>query len=557
MRAAGSRRKALYVPPQLAERVAEQRTARQAGTKPYAVRLRLARLEKNRGPPRDHPDGVGEWNYVRLTRSASAVVSATCLPGERPPELLRRFDVSFLSMGSEKREPRIYPGQEGPPIKQGMPLPSGSFRYRLHHGAAWALGSHGAAILAQAGIIVLLAKLGSASVVGEYALALAIVSPIALLARLQLRAIIATDVAKEQRFGVYVALRLLTNLVTIGTVALVVSGLRYEAEFSYVVLASALAKTIENTSDVFLGRLQANEDWRRIAISSFTKAGCSLAAFLTAWMWGGGLALSILAFGAGQLVVLGCYELPAVRALLRPENETVWPVWNGASLSRLTMTSLPLGFVAMFVSLILQAPRYFVEAYEGTEALGYWSAVVQLATAPSLLLQPLGQASLSRLAWYDRGDDAAYRRLMGILIAAAVVIGIVGVAGTVALGEWALRLFYRPEYEALQPVLLVLMIGMSATHVAAILGFALTAARRFRPQLVLFALTAGASAVSCRLLLPGYGLVGAAYAHAATWLFACIGAAAILIWHRRERSGGFRTVVESDVPYVTDNNPLA
>jgi O-antigen/teichoic acid export membrane protein len=460
-------------------------------------------------------------------------------------------------MGPEKPEPRNYPGQVGPPIKQEMPLPGGSFRYRLHHGAAWALASHGAAILAQAGIIVLLAKLGSASVVGEYALALAIVAPIALLARLQLRAVIATDVVKEQRFGVYVALRLLTNLVTIGSVALVVSGLRYEAEFTYVVLAFALVKTIENTSDVFLGRLQANEDWRRIAISSFTKAGCSLAAFLTVWMWGAGLAPSILAFGAGHLVVLGCYELPAVRALLRPENETVWPIWNGALLSRLTKTSLPLGFVAMFVSLILQAPRYFVEAYEGTEALGYWSAVVQLATVPSLLLQPLGQASLSRLAWYDRGDEAAYRRLLGILIAAAVLIGIVGIAGTFALGEWALRVIYRPEYETLQPVLVVLMIGMSATHVAAILGFVLTAARRFRLQLVLFALTAVASAASCRLLLPEYGLLGAAYAHAATWLFACIGGSASLIWHRRQHTGESSAVVKPDLPYVADNNPLA
>ena len=442
-------------------------------------------------------------------------------------------------------------------MKQRMPDSHSSSRYRLHHGAAWALGSQGSAVLAQAGIIVFLAKLGSAAVVGEYSLALAIVAPVALLTRLQLRAVIATDVEREQRFGDYFALRLIANFVTIGAVALIVAGLSYDADFNRVVLALSLTKAIENTSDVFLGRLQASEDWRRIGIASVAKAACGLAAFLSVWMAGGGLAVSVLAFGAGQLTVLGCYELPAVRARLRGVRESVWPAWNWASLSRLAVTTLPLGFVSMLVSLSLQTPRYFVEAYEGTEALGYWSAVVQLATVTSLLLQPLGQASLARLASYDRGNPAAYRKLFGLLMAVAVLAGIAGIGGAYLLGGWALRLIYRPEYETLQPLLVVLMGGMLVTNVCTVLGYAMTAGRRFRSQLVLFAVTAGASALSCGLLLPEYGLLGAAYAHAATWLVASAGATGILIWHRRERAAESSELAAADLPYVAEDNPLA
>jgi O-antigen/teichoic acid export membrane protein len=274
-------------------------------------------------------------------------------------------------------------------------------------------------------------------------------------------------------------------------------------------------------------------------------------------MGGGGLAFSVLAFGAGQLAILCCYELPVVRAVLRRRDESVWPVWNGASVSRLAATTLPLGFVSMLVSLILQMPRYFVEAYEGTEALGYWSAVVQLATVTSLLLQPLGQASLTRLASYDRARPGAYRRLFGVLIAAAALTAIAGVGGAYLFGGWALRLIYRPEYEQLQPVLVVLMAGMLATNVCTVLGYGLTAGRRFRSQLVLFAVTAAASALSCWLLLPGYGLLGAAYAHAVTWLVACGGGIALLVWHRRERAGESRELAEADLPYVAEDNPLA
>jgi len=454
------------------------------------------------------------------------------------------------------RKPAACAGRDGPPIKQGMPAAHSSTRYRLHHGAAWALGSQGATILAQAAIIVFLAKLGSASVVGEYSLALAIVAPVALLTRLQLRAVIATDVGRTQRFGDYLALRLTTNLATIGAVALVVAGLNYDADFNYVVLAFALTKTIEHTSDVFLGRLQAIEDWRSIAVASVAKAACGLAAFLSVWMGGGGLALSVLAFGAGQLAILACYELPLVRAMLGRGRESLWPVWNRASLARLAATTLPLGFVSMLVSLTLQTPRYFVEAYEGTEALGYWSAVVQLAAVTSVLLQPLGQASLARLASYDRAHPGPYRKLFGFLIAAAVLTGIAGIAGAYLFGGWALRLIYRPEYEILQPVLLVLMAGMVATNVCTVLGIALTAARRFRSQLALFAVTAAAGAVSCGLLLPQYGLLGAAYAHAATWLVACAGGAAILFRHRRSAGLG-DPLAEEELPYVAEDNPLA
>jgi O-antigen/teichoic acid export membrane protein len=273
-------------------------------------------------------------------------------------------------------------------------------------------------------------------------------------------------------------------------------------------------------------------------------------------MAGGGLALSVLAFGAGQLAVLAFYEVPLVRGILDRGRESLWPVWNRASLARLAATTLPLGFVSMLVSLIIQTPRYFVEAYEGTEALGYWSAVVQLATVASVLLQPLGQASLTRLASYDRAHPGAYSKLLGLLIAAAVLTGMAGIGGAYLFGGWALRLIYRPEYEMLQPVLLVLMAGMVATNVCTVLGIALTAARRFRSQLALFAVTAAAGALSCAVLLPQYGLLGAAYAHAATWLVACAGGAAILFRHRRS-AGLSDRLAEEELPYVAEDNPLA
>jgi O-antigen/teichoic acid export membrane protein len=182
-------------------------------------------------------------------------------------------------------------------------------------------------------------------------------------------------------------------------------------------------------------------------------------------------------------------------------------------------------------------PRYFVEGFVGTEALGHWAAVMQITTATALILQPAGQASLARLAVYDQSNPVAFRRLFSSLLGAAGLVGVACAAGAYAIGDTVLALIYRPEYADLQPILVLTMVGAIAAHVSSVLGFTLTAARRFRAQFLLYSVTTVASAVACYLLIPTFGLTGAAYAHIATWVVACLGGGVVFIQHRRVRLG--------------------
>src|ERR1700761_4467989 len=65
----------------------------------------------------------------------------------------------------------------------------------------------------QWGGLVVLAKLGSPELVGEYSLGLAIAMPVLMFAMLQLRPVIASDVREEYRFGDYLGFRILTTIV--------------------------------------------------------------------------------------------------------------------------------------------------------------------------------------------------------------------------------------------------------------------------------------------------------------------------------------------------------
>src|SRR4051812_45337492 len=71
----------------------------------------------------------------------------------------------------------------------------------------------------QWGMLVIIAKLGSAELVGQFALGLAITAPVLMFSNLQMRGIQATDAKREYSFGDYLGLRLLTTLLALLIIA--------------------------------------------------------------------------------------------------------------------------------------------------------------------------------------------------------------------------------------------------------------------------------------------------------------------------------------------------
>src|SRR5206468_3430250 len=119
----------------------------------------------------------------------------------------------------------------------------------------------------QWGMLSVLAKLGSASIVGQFTLGLAVSAPIFMFTNLQLRAVQASDVNIEHGFADYFTLRLIAT--TLGLVALagIVLTMDVPAIVKMVILLVSLSKAFECMSDVTAGLLQREEQLRRVAIS--------------------------------------------------------------------------------------------------------------------------------------------------------------------------------------------------------------------------------------------------------------------------------------------------
>jgi O-antigen/teichoic acid export membrane protein len=185
--------------------------------------------------------------------------------------------------------------------------------------------------------------------------------------------------------------------------------------------------------------------------------------------------------------------------------------WAGAR--GILRQALPLGAVLMLVSLNTNLPRYAIERSLGVAELGAFAAVASFVTAGSTIVNALGQAATPRLARHaSRREAGEFLRLVAKLAALVLGLGLAGVGCAVVLGEWVLTLAYRPEYAAYNGLLVSVMGAALLGYVAAAMGYAVTAARAFDAQVPMFGVVALSTACASWVLVPRYGLSGAAMA---------------------------------------------
>jgi O-antigen/teichoic acid export membrane protein len=375
-------------------------------------------------------------------------------------------------------------------------------------------------------MLVVLAKLGSPEMVGQFALGLAVTAPVIMFANLKLRNVQATDARNEYLFGDYLGLRLITTVLALLVIAGIVLASGYRWEKALVILAVGVAKAFESISDVFYGLLQQRERMDRIAKSKMIKGSLSLVAlgvvvYLTNNVFWGAVGLAVV-----WALILAGYDVRSGALMLRPlsqtggvardegdQKATPHPCWKMNRLAKLALLALPLGVVAAMGSLSNNIPRYFVESYLGERELGIFAAMAYLMVAGNTVVLALGQSASPRLAkYYAAGNEGAFRVLLLRLIGIGVLLAGASVLLALVAGREILTLLYRPEYAEHHDVFVMLMVAAGIDYVATFLHYGMTAARYFRVQVPLFAFFPATVALACLWLIPGDGLRGAATA---------------------------------------------
>lgn len=411
----------------------------------------------------------------------------------------------------------------------------------LRRNVAWSLAGNVIYAASQWAMLVILAKLTSPLAVGQFALGLALTAPVVLLMNMRLRAVQATDARGAYEFCDYLALRLTTVVFMLVTVVTAVLLIGYRRETVIVVVGIAIAKCAESISDIFHGLFQRHERMELIAKSSLAKSALSLAAFSAGVYLTREAAFGVAGLAAAWTAVLVGYDIPQALRLARQDPTQrihVRPRWRGRSPLQLVRVTLPLGITAMLVGLNYNVPRYFLEHLLGEGALGIYATLAYFVYAGLTVVGAFNDSAIPRLAnHHARGQSAAYLRLLGKLLAIGVVIGALGVAVALFGGRLLLQVLYGAEYAAAAAPFVWIMVGGLVAYIGGILNDALLAARRFREQLMLLTCVALVMVGACAVLIPRWGLMGAALAVLCSAAVNALGAASLLFLEFPRKTG--------------------
>ena len=357
----------------------------------------------------------------------------------------------------------------------------------------------------------MLAKMGSPSVVGQFALASAVAAPVFMFTNLQLRALQATDARSEYSFADYFTLRFVSTAIGLLAIGILVLGVSYDFRTRVVISLVAASKAVECFGDVIAGLLQKVERLDVVSVGLMIRGLLSVFAFGLAFMCFGSLVMACAAMAVVWLAVLLLYDVRWAALTIGPRAHFLGVDWG--RLKRLFMVSLPLGIVMTMISLNINIPRYVLQHYLGSADLGIFASLASVVVIVNLVVNALGQSATTRLSrMFADGEFHDFRLLVGKLAALGALLIVIGVPLAVYLGRPTLTFLYRPEYGD-HVSLLALMVATSGFNaVGSFLGYGMTAARRFRAQVPVIIVSTLTAAIGSILLVPQHGLIGAAVA---------------------------------------------
>jgi O-antigen/teichoic acid export membrane protein len=427
-------------------------------------------------------------------------------------------------------------GTPDPANEEYLDNPAGGLA--LRHNFAWTLAGNVILAACQWGVLIVIAKMGNPSMVGDFALALALTAPVMLLANQGLRALLATDSREQVTFPDYLAYRIITTFLGL----IVVCFFIHAGNHPLLILMVAAGKAIDTISDIIYGLFQSRDRMDRTAISMIAKGALSVT-LVAGLMTTGSVVLAATGMAIASLTILLGYDFPQAIRFMRARHherslqesalKLLRPTLTKTNLRTLLVLGMPLGIASFLNSLSTNIPRYLLERYEGAAMLGIFAANAYLIAAGNTFITALSQSCVARLArLHNNGEYKKFSNLLYKLLGIAAVMGLAGVAVSLLWGPWILRLIYRPEYARWSQVFVLAMVTAGLGYIAAFCTTALTAVRSIKIQPVILVGCIVTAYVLCEVLIPKFGIIGAAWTLVGTVGFQVIANAVALIYAR-------------------------
>ena len=378
------------------------------------------------------------------------------------------------------------------------------------------------------GILVAFTQLGSPEMIGTYALALGICTPVFTLCNVNLRSVQTVDTGREYDFSSYLSLRCLTVLLAVVVISGITRFSGYDESVVLIVLLVGIGKSSESLSDLFHGLFQRVQRMDYSATSMALNGVLSVFAVSLALSITHSLLAAVVALASAWLLLLVFFDFPRGLLIIASEADgevrirdavvrlfrSVRGQITSATTYRLVLVALPLGIGTFLCSLSVNIPRYVIAVHIGERELGYFAALASSTIAINMIVRSLGTSMIPTLAKYlALGDENSFlRHVAGTAFLALVVGAAAAVLLASLLGKPLLTYIYGADYAAYAKLFTAIMFVGTISAIATTLSLATTAARLFREQAVVYGFNAIVILGACWILVPRYALWGAVVA---------------------------------------------
>lgn len=229
-------------------------------------------------------------------------------------------------------------------------------------------------------------------------------------------------------------------------------------------------------------------------------------------------AATALALGAGLVAVLAILlakellslvaALAGLRADVGGPRRLTSDLWR-----RLLRIGIQLGLASTALALVTRIPTFVLANSGTTQDLAWFSAAQRLADAVLVLATTTGFALLPSLTLLLESEPERAWRFLGRTLGAAVAIGAIGGALTLAFAPEIVTAAFGSDFDAATHSTRVLMAAAPAYAAIGIGWYALVALGRERSLVVLAAASAALALVLSLVLVPDRGDGGAAVAY--------------------------------------------
>jgi O-antigen/teichoic acid export membrane protein len=390
--------------------------------------------------------------------------------------------------------------------------------------AKWLVGGNFVFAFSQWVILIFFARMTNQENLGQYALALAIVTPIFAVGNLQLRPLYILDVNSEQKYTYthFYYLRLICSFIALA--CCLVLGLFFNVSI-LVLLLVGLLKFFESYSDIIYAYYNAHDQTQLISKSLFLKGTLSVLAVA--------VGLYLFDFYTALILFLIVYLV----VWLFIDNLYIQKTQEIKKMSLdlgIMKSAIPMGISLGIVTLQSNIPRLFLDQYASIEAVGIFTVLSYFIIVGSIFINSICQYLSPRLTHAWNHNRAYFKKLLSMALLVAGGLGLIAIFLSYFMGEFVLKLVYGAEYIAYADAFVLTMVAGFILYLATVLGYTLTAIGFIKQQVYLFSIVLIFSVLVSYLCIPEYGIIGGIYTLMVSYLVQCVLSLLVVLFRLKE-----------------------